>query len=256
MKISIQTRDLFLEFVRTTFKLRYRNSLLGFTWVLLKPFLTFLVLYVVFLNFNRNNPIQNYTLYLLLGIMMFNFFSESLTFGMGSLLEKAHIILKVNFDRSISTISSMSIAGINFLINLVVLGIFALFNTPQGGLIHIGYFLLISAIMFILMTGVAYFTSILMIHFRDLENITQIFLQLFFYATPIFYSIDILPEAVRNIVQLNPIYIFISASRDAIIRGEITRVGEIAFLAVVSIVVFLIGRVYFVRRVKRVAEFF
>lgn len=257
----IQRRDLLAEFVRTNIKLRYKNSVLGLVWVLLKPLLTFLVLYVVWGGFNRGTiagaPRQeNFAIYLLIGNAIYFFFSECLTFGMNALLEKSHIILKVNFDRSVAIESALIQAGINFLLNLVVLLVFFVFNPVQITVLSLVYFFAVILVLFLLMFGLAYFTSILMLQLRDLETLTPILLQLIFFATPIFFSVGVLPDWMQQLMRYNPLYIIIDSARSAIMFGQIVNVEKILLIAAAAVVIFLSGRIYFSRNVKRIAEYF
>jgi len=247
--------DLLIELVRTNFKLRYNNSFLGFLWVLLKPFCMFLVLYFIFSYF-RGGWIENYQVYLLLGIILYTFFNEGVVFGMTSILGTAHIILKVNFPREIALTSSVVMAVVNLLINLFILGVFILFNPLHLNFLSIGYFILVLGILFLLIYGISFFSSIILVKLRDLEHITTLVMQLLFYGTPIFYPVSILPEKVQKIVMLNPLTIIVQAARSALIYGEVKYVGEILIVLSISIVLVIAGSLYFQKNVKRVAELF
>lgn len=258
--------DLLSQLVRTNFKLKYNDSILGFLWALLKPFLMFGMLYVIFSNVSRGATQQNYQLYLLIGIIMFAYFSESVTLGMNSLLDKAHIILKVNFNRRIAVYSNHLMAVINLLINLVILAIFTLFNDVHFTLGSLVYFFFLIAVLGITTLGLSFFTSVLFIRFKDLLHITEIALQLLFYASAIFFPLTLVPERIsilsiqdipaREILELNPLFIIIRAARDAYILGEINYVAEIAIIFVIGLILLLLGQTYFKNRVKRVAEYF
>jgi lipopolysaccharide transport system permease protein len=248
-------KDLLLELVRTNFKLRYNNSVLGFIWVLLKPLLTFLVLYFVFSRF-KGGWVENYQIYLLLGIILYTFVNEGVVFGMHSILDTAHIILKVNFPREIALTSSLIMAVINFVINLFVLLIFSLFNPISPTPISLVYFLLIDVTLFILIYAISFFSSIILVKLRDLENITALIMQLLFYATPIFYPIDMLPVKIQKFVMMSPLTILVQSSRDAFIYGKISFLWQVGVILCASLVVLFIGNVYFKKNVKRIAESF
>ena len=113
-------KDIYWELVRTSFKMRYKGSILGFLWVLIKPFSVFLLLFLVFSALNQSvseiTPSQ-YGVFLLIGIVLFTLFNEGILWGMESLLEKSDIILKINFPRPVAVASSISLAIVNFLIN-------------------------------------------------------------------------------------------------------------------------------------------
>jgi len=248
-------KDLLIELVRTNFKLRYNNSLLGFIWVLLKPFMTFLVLYAVFSRF-KGGWVENYQIYLLLGLVIYTFVNEGIIFGMNSILQTAHIILKVNFPREIALAASIIMAVINFVINLFIIAFFIIFNPVSTNVISILYFMLIYLTLLILVYTFSFFTSIVIVKLRDLQNITELFMQLLFYATPIFYPIDMLPQIVQEIVKLNPLTVLIQSAREALIYGNIIYLREIIIIFISSIIIFLIGRIFFKQNVKKIAEKF
>ena len=96
--------DLYKQLVKTIFKMRYKGSILGFLWVLLKPFFMFLILYVIFsatAGAAGGLTSRQYAVYLLSGLIIYTFFNEGFTWGMNSIMDRADLILKINFKRSI-----------------------------------------------------------------------------------------------------------------------------------------------------------
>lgn len=249
-------KDLLIELVKTNFKLRYNNSILGFVWVLLKPFLTFLVLYVVFSSFRANSSIDNYTIYLLSGIIIFTFISEGILFGLNSLLDKANIILKVNFNKEIAVLSSEIMALINFLINLLILTIFIAFNPVNVTILSFLYLLFILFVISFGLISVSLFSSILILKFRDLQNITELTMQLLFYGSAIFYPIEQIPVRFQWLIKLNPLYNLIDAARNALVEGSIVNVKEVLIIFAFILILFVVGSYFFSKNVKRVAEYF
>jgi len=258
--------DLLYQLVRTNFKLKYNDSLLGFLWVILKPFMIFLILYVVFSQIARGAAQENFQIYLLVGIIFYSYFSDSVVLGMNSLLDKAHIILKVNFNRAIAVYSGQILAIINLLINLLILVIFSLFNDVNLTLQSLVYFAFILVAATFLTLGIGFFTSVIFVKFRDLLHITEIGLQLLFYSSAIFFPIDQVPEKmsfvfiknvpVQDIMSLNPLFILIQAARDAVLLGEITHIRKVLVISLFAVLLTIIGRAYFSKKVKKVAEFF
>lgn len=258
--------DLLYQLVRTNFKLKYNDSVLGFLWVLLKPFLIFAMLYVIFSNVSRGATQQNYQIYLLIGIIMFTYFSESITMGMNSLLDKAHIILKVNFNRSIAVYSNHIMAVINLLINLLILAVFTLFNNVDFSIQSLAYFIFLIFVLGITTLGLSFLTSVLFIRFKDLLHITEITLQLLFYASAIFFPLSLVPEKItvffienipaRKILEYNPLFVIIQAARDAYILGEINYLREVFVILALGLSLMIIGQTIFKERVKRIAEYF
>ncbi|HEC64579.1 MAG TPA: hypothetical protein ENI23_04745 [bacterium] len=248
--------DLVSELVRTGFKLRYHNSVLGFLWVLLKPFFTFLVLFFVFNNFKSNDGIVNFPIYLLSGIILFTYISESLTYGLNALLEKSNIILKVNFDRTLAVYSSSALAFINFAINLAILAVFAYFNPVSPTLVSFLYmaFVVITTVLGLL--AASFFLSIFLIRLRDLSNIVELLLQLLFYGSAIFYPVTLLPQKLEVIMGYNPFYIIIESFRTALILGEVVLLNQMIVIFVLSVAMLMLGKLYFKAKVKKIAEYF
>ncbi len=257
--------DLLTQLVKTSFKMRYQNSVLGFLWVLIKPYATFTVLFLIWSSF-RNNSIENFALYLLVGIVLYTYFNELIILGQMSLLDSAHIILKVNFPRQIAILSALIGGVINLGINLLLVIIIIFFinidsnpsNNIKLSLLGIGYFLFIALIVFMMTLGIALFTSIFTIKFRDLRNIFELSLFLLYWATPIFYDPQIdLPEGrLRDVLMLNPMGFIINQARAALgVRGVVNWELMVGCFFI-SIIVLALGWIYFHRKVKYVAEYF
>jgi ABC-2 type transport system permease protein len=124
-----RNRILLRELVITDFKLRYQGSVLGYVWSLLKPLMLFAIMYVVFIHFLRfGNGIPHFAVALLLGIVMWTFFTEATNQGMQAIVGRGDLIRKINFPKYIIVISGTVSALINFLLNLVVIIIFMIFD--------------------------------------------------------------------------------------------------------------------------------
>src|SRR5476651_458681 len=127
--VTKKNRALLAELVRTDFKLRYQGSALGYAWSLLRPLLLFLILYVVFVKLLKlGTGIPHYPVYLLLGIVMWNFFSEMTVQSLGSIVGRGDLIRKISIPKWIIVLSSSLSALINLLLNLVVVMIFLFIN--------------------------------------------------------------------------------------------------------------------------------
>ncbi|HRY22554.1 MAG TPA: ABC transporter permease [Candidatus Dojkabacteria bacterium] len=251
--------DLYKQFVKTIFKMRYKGSILGFLWVLLKPFFMFLILFVVFSSVSGqvgNLTSQQYAVYLLSGLVIYTFFQEGITWGLNSIMERAGLIVKINFKREIVVISALTMALINFGINLLIIGIIGTVLGVQFSLLGIAYILLIGVVMFLGMYGIAFFTSIWMVYVRDLAHIMELVLQLMFYASAVFFPIEMIPEQYQFIVRYNPIALFIQAVREALINQNIMNVKFVLLSLLLSIILIIIGNKYFKKKILKVAENF
>lgn len=202
----------------TDFKIKYDNSILGYLWSLLKPLLMFGTLYLVFSVFVRWD-VENYRLYLLLGIILWNFFAEVTLNSMVLLEGKSSILKKINFPRWIIVIASSLTSLFTLMLNLVV---FFIFFIVSGSHFHFSNLLLIVYLieLYIFSVGFALFLCALYPKFRDIHHIWEVFAQLGFWLTPIVYPISIVPAKYHRLIFLNPAARIIQGARQALIDGQ------------------------------------
>ena len=126
---SQKNRILLRELIKTDFKLRYQGSAIGYLWSILKPLMTFTIMYIVFIRFLRlGGDVPHFPVALLLANVIWGFFSEATSMGMVSIVSRGDLLRKLNFSKHIIVLSAISGAAINFVINLVVVLIFSFFN--------------------------------------------------------------------------------------------------------------------------------
>src|SRR5581483_415162 len=187
---SKKNRALLAELVRTDFKLRYQGSVLGYAWSLLRPLMVFLILYLVFIKFLKiGAEIPHAPIYLLLGIVLWNFFNEMTFQSLGSIVARGDLIRKIRIPRWIIIVSTSFAALINLMLNLVVVGIFMYFN-HVGIMQTAGWLPFILLEIYILALGVSLFLSAAFVKYRDVVYIWEVVMQAGFYATPILYPIS------------------------------------------------------------------
>ena len=249
--------ELLQEFIKTDFKLRYKNSVLGILWIILKPLATFSVIYTVWSNIMIMDG--NYKMELLLGIMLMSFFNEGVLMGLGSLLAKSNVILKIKFPREVVVVSAVTISLIDFILNMIVFGIFCI-STPVTvtGLSFL-LFLLAVFTMYILIMALSLFLSVIFVKLKDIHNLTEVMLQLLFWATPIYYKLEMLPENLQKYVLLNPLTTIVMSARKGMVTGDTVVASDFKNLAIVTaicLVVLLIGIRFFKKRIPKLAEYF
>lgn len=247
--------DLFYELVRTDFVMRYHNSILGFVWVLLKPFLLFLIIVAVF-SFLFQNHDPHYQLNLLLGILIYNYFAESTLRGITCLSDRSSVILKVTFPKIIAVYTSVANSLISFLAGLIVFLGFWLWTKPLNSLSGLGYFLILMLILSGLILAINLFTGIIYIKLKDFLSVWEVLLQLIFWSTPIVYPLSILPELMKKLALLNPLAVIVSQSRIALISNDIYDWRAIAYVLVLTIVGLFFGYRFFTKEIKQVVENF
>lgn len=227
------------QLVSRDFKTKYKRSSLGMAWSFLNPLLTMCVQYVVFSSlFKGGTP--NYPVYLLTGILFFNFFSEAVSLGMTSIVLNASLIKKVYVPKYIYPFSRTISSLINFVFALMPLGIvIVLTRTAVRPAILLLLFDILCFLLFV--TGFTLLMSTAMTFFQDTQFLWGIISMIWQYLTPIFYTESIIPKALLPIYRLNPMYQFITFARTCIIEG-ISPPPSSYFLCLISgILVFLLG---------------
>jgi ABC-type polysaccharide/polyol phosphate export permease len=248
-------RDLLIELIRTNFKLRYNNSILGFLWVLMKPFLYFLMLFVVFTAFRGGEVSAQYGANLLLGIIIYTLVNEGVIFGMHALTDLAGVILKVNFPRQVAVTSAVFMAVVNFGFNTVILMALAFLGSFSPSLEGLLYFAFILTMTIFALYSISLFSSILLVKIRDLHHIMELVMQLVFWGSAVFYSIDDMSGTFGQIIRLNPLALIIHSSRKALLEGDIIHVKAMMLMAIGSVVLYILGNIFFKKNIKRIAEF-
>lgn len=262
---SRKNRILLRELVITDFKLRYQGSVLGYVWSLLKPMLLFAIMFVVFVHFLRfGEGVEHFAVALLLGIVLWTFFSEATGQGMQAIVGRGDLIRKINFPKYIIVISGTVSALINLLLNLLVVFVFMLFDGVSFGWSALLFPLSVVA-LYILSLGLAFLLSASYVKYRDVSHIWEIFMQGLFYATPIIYPLQMviekMPEAA-SFIMLNPIATIIQDSRANLVGHEhvITNAQvapNILFLIIPYLIIVLVsasGFLYFKKAQRKFAE--
>lgn len=245
-------RQLIWQLAWSEFKLRYKNSVLGYFWSLLEPLLMLTVLYYVFSHLMKMQ-IENYQLFLLLGIIIWNFLSRATSIGMNSIVGKPSLIKKIYFPRDIFVISSCITALLMSVFESLVFIIYMIyFKVPISAYILEAPIILIC--LLILSIGLSLALAALNVLYRDVQFIWAVFLQAGYFATPIMYAIEIFPENLREIVLLNPVARVIVASRQTIIYSAPAQINDLIFMGIASIVILFIGYFIFNRIEPRFAE--
>lgn len=193
------------ELVRTDFKLRYQGSVLGYAWSLLRPLLLFLILYVVFVRFLKlGSSIPHYPIYLLLGIVLWQFFADMTSQSLGSIVGRGDLIRKIRIPRWIIVFSSSISALINLGLNLIVVAVFMVWNKVDllDTLVLLP-FLLVEVYVFAL--GLSLFLAAAFVKFRDISYIWEVGLQAGFYLTPVLYPLALITNTTfQKLILLNP----------------------------------------------------
>ena len=253
------------QLVITDFKVRYQGSVLGYVWTLLRPLALFLILYIVFAKFlGVGDSVPYFPVYLLLGIVLWNYFVEVTTGGVASIVSSGDLIRKINFPKYVIILAGSFSALINLCINLVVIAGFMFFlDVPiQADILLLP---LIIAQLFILALAMAFLLSATYVKARDVNYIWEVVLQAGFYATPILYPIALVVEkneAAAKLLMLNPMAQiiqdarFVTVTEQTQVIGTMFGAGNIWRLVPYGITLFsiIVAAHYFRKRSKFFAE--
>jgi ABC-2 type transport system permease protein len=252
---SKQNRALLAELVRTDFKLRYQGSVLGYAWSLLRPLLIFLILYVVFIDFMHIDfHVPHPAIYLLLGIVIWNFFSEMTAQSLGSIVGRGDLIRKIRIPRWMIVFASSISALINLVLNMFVVAVFMLLNHVDiaRSILFLPFILLE---VYLLALGVSLFLAALFVKFRDVGYIWEVVMQAGFYLTPILYPMWRLPKVIyQKLVLLNPMGQAIQDARYSAVTHKTQTIyqtfqgGYYKFIPFVIVILILVGGLLFFKK--------
>lgn len=235
--------------VSKDFKLKYRRSTLGVVWSVLNPLLMMVVLSAVFSTFFRF-AIPNYPLYIILGNTLFALMSESTTSAMWSILESSSLIKKVRIEKLIFPIEKVLFQLVNFCISLIAVAIVMIYFriTPTVSLLALPL-LLVFVVLFSAGLGMA--LSALAVFFRDVCHLWGVIITAWTYATPLFYPLEVLPEWMLPVMQINPMYHYVTYFRDLLLNGTVPGLSENLICATMAITTFAIGLLIFKKTEKK-----
>jgi len=234
---------LFTTLTWTNFKMRYYGSILGYVWSLLKPLALFCVLYIVFTVYMKMTA-PHYKLFLLLGIIIWEFFSQATMLGMMGFIGNYTLIRKVNLPRIILVASAVSSSFLALLVNLVIFGIFAIFDGLSWNIRMFWFFPLLLA-LYLLVLGIGLILSIIVVKVRDMISLWEVVIQLGFWLTPVMYPMSRVPAEWRFYLFLNPMSGILEYSRYLLVGlGGVTKMG-FCYVLGISLVVFLLGILVF-----------
>lgn len=214
------------ELVITDFKLRYQGSILGYMWSLLRPLMIFLILYLVFTVFLPiGKDVPNYPQYLLIGIVLWNYFGEVTSGSVGAIVGRGDLLRKINFPRYVIILAGSVSALINLALNTIVVAVFMFFGNVSVGWQALWAIPLVIE-LFVLALSLAFFLSALYVRFRDTSYIWEVIMQGAFYATPILYPLSHLSVDYAKLLLLNPVAQIIQDVRHVVLSSSEPTIND------------------------------
>jgi ABC-2 type transport system permease protein len=263
----VAARDLWVNLTLRELRGKYKRSVLGWAWSLLNPLATMLIYWFVFkfllqIHVAPGDPsgLDVFPLFLLCGLLPWNYLLQSMFGGMGGLVGNANLVKKVYFPREILVGANVASWLFSLGIELAVL-LVALLVAGSMVLPWIPVLLLLIVLQTMFALGLSLALSVLNVYFRDVQHLLGIATQIWFYATPIIYPVSVVADAdaknslpLLRIYRLNPMTRFVDAYRNVLYDLRFPAGEDLAFVAVVSVVTLLVGYWIFRRLEPRLAE--
>lgn len=250
-------RELLWQMVGREVKTRYKQSILGYFWVILNPLAQMVVMSFAFSIILRipTNAAGNipYSIFLFVALLPWNLFANSLSSASASLVGSSSLITKVYFPRTILVMSTVLAKIVDFLFASIILIIYMIvYQVPIS--LNILWIFPIFFIQQIFTIGLSLFFAAANLLYRDIQYLLALILLLWMYVTPVIYPADMVPEKYRIIFQLNPMAVIINAYRQTILGSGTPNYTSLAIALALSITVLLLGLSYFKSREKIFAD--
>lgn len=232
-------KPLLSELVKRDLKIKYRRSFLGYVWSMLNPLLMMCVMSYVFTAIFQSS-IENFPLYLICGQTLWNCFNESTTTAMYSVLQNGALMKKVYIPKYIFPVSRVLSSFVTMSFSLIAVLIVILF-TRAAIYPTILLFWIPVVLLLVFSCGVGLLLSALSVYFRDITHLYSVLTLAWMYATPVFYSIEILPPEVQSTILLNPMYYYLTFFRSLILDGVIPPVSMWVICIISSLISVALG---------------
>lgn len=236
---TFRYRELIWALALKELKVRYKRSVLGFTWALLNPALTMLVLTLVFSTILRFG-IPHYSIFLLSVLLPWTFFSQTLSYAVESIVGNGELIKKVSVPKLVFPVAAVVSNVINLLLSFIPLALLVV--VLRYPFYATWLYLPVPMLALIIFTlGMTFFLAAANVYYRDVAHIVQVLLSAWFYFTPIIYALDFIPPNRQWIFKLNPIIYVINGFRLAVYYGKLPRWQSIAASFTCAFVALIIG---------------
>ena len=255
--ITARRRVLWTLVVRDL-KVRYSASVLGYVWTILDPLAMAGVYFFVFTFIFKARKIgeQPYILFLIVGLLAWQWFSSSLTDTTRALLQEAKLVRSTNLPRELWVVRVVIAKGIEFLLSLPVLAGFTIFYLAKGQ-VHLSAGLALIPVgvvmQFLLLVGIGLLLAPITVLVTDVQRVVRIFLRMFFYLTPVIYSVHAAPASVRKLLALNPMTGVTELYRAGLF-GRQVALDTVLIGAAMTVVLLVLGAVVFARLERSVLK--
>ncbi len=224
---------------------RYKQSFLGFLWVILNPFLQMLIMSFVFSYvFKFKMPGVPYPVFMYAGLLPWMFFLNGVTSSMNALVDGSGLLKKIYFPREVLLLAAILAKAFDLMLSFVVFfGLVLYFQIPITW--HALLFIPIFLIQMLFVLGIGMILSVLNLYYRDVQYLVTLIMTLLFYLTPVIYQVEAFPEQYRWIFKFNPLSVFINAYRQVLLAHDLPNWGSLGIGVLMSVGIFLIAYRFF-----------
>ena len=246
IQVFFKYENLLRELVSRDIKVRYRRSFLGMLWTILNPLLMMVVITIVFSTLFKQN-IEHFPIYYLSGSLIFSFNSETTSNALYSIIGNASLMKKVYIPKYLfplsKTVSGLVNLGFSLVAMFLVMIVLGVEFRPTLLLLPIPIFY-----TFLFSAGSGLFLAAITVFFRDVANFYGVFVMAWTYLTPVFYPVDILPDTVLKLMQLNPMFHYVTYMRELILYGNFPSMKENLICFLFGLASLIVGLVVFYKK--------
>jgi ABC-type polysaccharide/polyol phosphate export permease len=256
LRLTWHYRELLWNLANREISQRYKQSILGYFWVILNPLFQLIVMSFVFDKIMRVPSLGvPFIIFLSVALLPWNLFSASLSSSSGVLVGNSNLITKIYFPREILVYATIIAKIVDFLYSCLVLIAFLLIFKIRVQFVPLLWVPAIFAIQLVLTTGISLLVAAFNLFYRDVQYLLNLIILIWMYLTPVMYPVEIIPERYRFIFSLNPMSVIINAYREVIIGQGKPNLNSLSLAFLVSLSVFVIGFLIFKKLEGKFADY-
>ena len=247
-------KDLLFVFIWREFMIRYKQSVIGVLWAVLQP-VSMMMLFVLVFGVIMKTPVKNcpYVLFFYCGVLPWTFFAAAMNFAIPSLTNNFSLITKIYFPREVIPLSGIVVCFIDYLLGfLVYLLLLVCYRIPVN--LNFFWYFPLMGLLLIFTTAMSYFLSALNVYYRDVKLATAFLLQLWFFFTPVIYSIDSVDLRWKYLLFLNPLTFIIENMRRVTIEGRGLDVWQVCLETLFVMAFFAVTQRIFIKIERAFAD--
>lgn len=254
VKNLIEYRELILSLTISGIKAKYKQSILGVAWAILQPLVLMLISIFIFSHIIKV-PSDNipYPIFVFTALLPWTLFSNGISYAIPALVQNITLLRKIYFPREIFVIAALLSALFDYLIaSIIFLGMLVYYQIPFTT--NILFFPIILFVQLLLMTGISLMGAIVNVAFRDAERSLPILLQVLILASPVVYSLQLVPEKFRPLYILNPLVGIMDSYRNIFLKGTSPDFYYLTLSFGISLLIFYLGYFWFKKGEKLIAD--